>query len=148
MTTNNTHRFRFYSGGLFHRPQQATKPANPENRSRPLTAGERLCVNRKLHTMNGGGLNMLGEAVDEREQLMPFELNPQPDSRTPASKPQPEATPRRKISPGEQLWIARKLHGSSGGLFNCQGQAVNGDESLTTFEAMAEARGVKASYRR
>jgi hypothetical protein len=68
--------------------------------------------------------------------------------RKPAQVPAKPEGRNRKLSPGEQLWIARKLHGSAGGAFNCAGQCVNADETLTAFEAAAEARGVKASSRR
>jgi hypothetical protein len=71
----------------------------------------------------------------------------EPLRRHPARQPE-QPTRARKLSPGEELWIARKLHGSSGGAFNMAGQCVNADESLTAFEAAAEARGVKAFYRR
>jgi hypothetical protein len=135
------------NGGLGHRPS-AQKPEQTNGRNRPLTAKERLSVNRALHGSSGGAYNLSGQAVDHDEQLMSFEANPQADSHRPsASKPKP-AIQNRKLSASESLFIDRKLHAVGGGRFNCNGQCVDQHDHLVAFEIEAQAQNVTVKLRR
>jgi hypothetical protein len=135
------------NGSLCHRPS-ARKPEQTNGRNRPLTAKERLSVNRALHGSSGGKFNMRGEAVDQDENLMSFEVNPQPDNPRPqAGKPQPPAQ-KQKLTASESLFVDRKVHAVGGGRFNCNGQCVDQHDQLVAFEIEAQARGVTVKLRR